>query len=72
MNDRFIFNGKEVILMHSGFTRGLIVGGILGASIMMMNPEMMKNRTKKKMMRTGRDFMRRSGNIIGDVVGMLR
>ena len=65
-------NRKEVIFMHSGFTRGLIVGGILGASFMMMHPEVMKDRSKKKMMRNGRDFMRKSGNIIGDVVGMLR
>lgn len=60
-------------MMNNGFTKGLLVGSIIGASIsMMMNPDMMAGRNRKKMMRNGRSFLRRSGHIIGDVVDMLR
>ena len=59
--------------MRSSFTRDLIVGSIIGASVsMMMNPDMMKNRSRRRMMRTGKDFLKKSGSILGDVVEMLR
>jgi len=58
--------------MNRGFTKGLIVGSIIGASVVMMNPGMMKGRNKKKMMRTGRDLFRKSGNLIGDIVDIFR
>lgn len=59
--------------MHSGFTRGIVIGGIIGASLgMMMNSEMMKPRTRKKMMRNGRMLLKKSGGIIGDVVDIFR
>ncbi|MCX7710328.1 MAG: YtxH domain-containing protein [Clostridia bacterium] len=59
--------------MQNGFTRGLIVGSIIGASVsMMMNPDMMKNRSKRRMMRNSRNFLRKSGHIIGDVMEMFR
>lgn len=59
--------------MHRGFTRGLIIGGIIGASVsMMMGPDMMKNRTRKRMMRSGRNMLRKSGNLVEDIVDMFR
>lgn len=59
--------------MHGNFTRGLIVGGIIGASVsMMMNPDVMKNSTRKRIMRTSKNFLRRSGGILGDVVEIFR
>lgn len=59
--------------MRSGFTKGLVVGGIIGASVsMMMNSDMMKPRTRRRMMRTGRTILKRSGGIIGDVVDIFR
>ena len=59
--------------MQSGFTRGLVIGSIVGASVsMMMNSETMNSRKKRKMMRGGRDLLRRSGSIIGEVVSMFR
>jgi len=58
---------------NGGFRKGLIIGGLIGASVgMMMGPEMMKNRTRKKLMRSGRNMLRRSGNIISDVIEMFR
>lgn len=59
--------------MHNGFTKGLMVGGIIGVSMsMLMNSDMMNPRTKRKMMRTGRTLLRRSGGIIGDVMDIFR
>ncbi|MCX7745345.1 MAG: YtxH domain-containing protein [Clostridia bacterium] len=59
--------------MNGGFTKGLIVGGIIGASVSMMSGQnRMKGRTKRKMMRAGRNLLKRSGNILGDVVEMFR
>lgn len=59
--------------MNGGFAKGLIIGGIIGASVsMMMNPGIMKGRSKKRMLRNGRDFLRRSGSLIGDFMHILR
>lgn len=59
--------------MHSGFTKGLVVGGIIGASLsVLMNSDYMNPRTKRKMMRTGRTILKRSGGILGDVVDIFR
>lgn len=59
--------------MHSGFTKGLVIGGIIGASVsIMVNSDMMRPRTKKRMMRNGRTLLRKSGGIISDVVDIFR
>ena len=59
--------------MHSGFTKGLVVGGIIGASVgMMMNSDHMSPRTRKKMMRCGHNMLKKSGSIIDDVVDIFR
>jgi alanyl-tRNA synthetase len=60
-------------IMQNGFTKGLIVGGLIGASVsMMMEPGVMKRKNRRRMMKVGRNFVRRSGNIIGDVVDAFR
>jgi len=59
--------------MRNGFTTGLIVGSMIGASVsMMINQDMMKSRNRRKMVKAGRNFIKKSGNIIGDVVDMFR
>lgn len=59
--------------MQSGFTKGLLIGGLIGASISMMsNSDMMKPRTRRRMMRAGRTLLKRSGGILGDVVDIFR
>lgn len=59
--------------MRTGFTRGMIIGSIIGASVsMMMNPDMMKGRNRRKMMRNGRNLLRKSGNVVGDIVDIFR
>lgn len=59
--------------MNRGFTRGLIIGSIIGAAAsMMMEPGMMNNRNRRKMMRNGKNFVRNSGNFISDMMSMIR
>lgn len=59
--------------MLNGFTKGLLIGSILGTSIgIMMDTGMVKKRNKRKMLRAGRNFLRRTGNIISDVVEAFR
>ncbi|HHW31560.1 MAG TPA: YtxH domain-containing protein [Clostridiaceae bacterium] len=57
----------------NSFRKGLIVGGLLGASIAMIsNSDMMNGRNRKRMIKTGRTMMRRTGNIISDIVDVFR
>lgn len=59
--------------MNGRFTKGMIIGGMVGASIgMMMGPDMMKNRTRRKVKRAGRQLLRRSGNWLEDIVDFIR
>jgi len=59
--------------VQNNFTKGMLIGSIIGASIsMMMNSEMMNPKARKRMMKTGRTFLKRSGGIIGDVVDIFR
>lgn len=58
--------------MNNGFTKGIIIGSIIGATVSaMMDPGIMRSK-RRKMMKTGRNFFKKSGNIIGDVVEMFR
>ena len=68
-------NGLErsEIMRNGSFTRGLVLGSVIGASMsMMMNTDMMNTRKKKRMMKSGRNLLRKSGNIIVDVVDLLK
>lgn len=59
--------------MQRGFARGLVVGSLIGASVSMMgNTGMMKSRTRKKLMKTGRNLFRKSGDIFTDVIELFR
>jgi len=55
------------------FARGLIIGGLIGASISVLtNPEVIDPHMRKKMIKSGRKIMRRSNNVLGDMVNMFR
>ncbi|AUG57126.1 hypothetical protein [Acetivibrio saccincola] len=59
--------------MRSGFTRGLIMGSIIGASVgMVMNSNMMNGKSKRKLKKTSAELIRKSGSIIGDVIDLFR
>lgn len=64
---------EGVVYMQSNFTKGLILGSIVGASVSyMVSGDMMTNRNRKKMFRNGRNFLRKSGHLIGDVISIFR
>lgn len=64
---------ERSIFMNSRFTKGLMLGSIIGTSLgMIMNPDMLSGRSRRKAMRTGKRFLRNSGHVIGNVVDMFR
>lgn len=59
--------------MHNGFAKGILVGGIIAASVTVMaNSDMMKPGNRRRMMKAGRNFVKRSGSVIGNLADMLR
>ncbi|HPD00025.1 MAG TPA: YtxH domain-containing protein [Acetivibrio sp.] len=60
--------------MRSNFTRGLVVGSIIGASVgvAMNSGKMMNNRSRRRIKNRGLDIMRKSGALISDVVELFR
>lgn len=59
--------------MRNGFAKGLIIGSMIGVSLsMMMDPDMMKNKNRRKMMKTGRNLLRKSGDIFDDIIDIFR
>lgn len=59
--------------MKSGFTSGIIIGGIIGAAMSMIaNDDIDVNKTRKRMMRVGRNVCRKSRRMISDIAGMMR
>jgi hypothetical protein len=63
---------KEGVDMRNGFTSGMLIGGIVGATMsMIMNHDIDINKTKRRMMRMGRNVCRRSRRIISDLSEMM-
>jgi hypothetical protein len=57
----------------NSFKKGLIIGSIIGASISMVSSNgMMNGKNRRKMMKTGRVMLRRTGNMINDIVDVFR
>lgn len=58
--------------MKGSFAKGMIVGGLIGASLAMMNSDMMTMKNRKKMMKMGRNFLRRSGSFVNGIIDYMR
>ncbi|NMA34758.1 MAG: YtxH domain-containing protein [Clostridiaceae bacterium] len=59
--------------MRNGFMKGVMVGGIVAASVgFMMNTDMISGRTKRRMIRSGRNILRKSGSFISEVADLFR
>lgn len=55
------------------FAKGLVIGGLIGASISILtNPEIVDPRMRKRMIKSGKRIVRRSGNVLGDMMHMIR
>jgi len=59
--------------MRTGFTSGMILGGIVGATMsMMLNGDINMKRTRRRIMRMGRDVFRKSRRIMSDISSMMQ
>jgi gas vesicle protein len=59
--------------MFRNFTKGLVIGGIIGASISVLtNPEVVDPRMRRRMMKSGRKILHRSNNMLGEMIQMFR
>lgn len=59
--------------MQKGLVKGMVIGGLVVTSVsMMMNSDMMSSRHGRRKMHRGKSLLRKSGNIIGDVVELFR
>lgn len=63
---------KEANDMRNGFTSGMLIGGIVGATMsMIMNHDIDMHKTRKRVMRMGKNVCRKSRHIISDIAGMM-
>jgi ABC-type phosphate/phosphonate transport system permease subunit len=53
--------------------KGVMIGGLVAVSVgFMMNTDIMSNRTRRKMVRSGRNLVRKASNVICDAVDLFR
>ncbi|MBP7177119.1 MAG: hypothetical protein KBA53_13010 [Thermoclostridium sp.] len=58
--------------MKNGFTSGMLIGGIVGATVSMIaNHDIDVHKTKKRMMRMGKNMVKKSRRIVSDISGMM-
>ncbi len=59
--------------MLRNFTKGLVIGGLIGASVSVLtNPEVIDPRMRRKMMKSGRKILHRSNNVFGEMFQLFR
>ena len=58
--------------MRGGFTKGMIVGSIIGISMSMMMDTGDMSKRKRRMLKNGRSVFRSSSDLINDVARMFR
>ncbi len=59
--------------MMRNFGKGLVIGGLIGASIgLLTNPEIIDPHTRKKMIKSGRKIVRKSNYALSDMIHMFR
>lgn len=59
--------------MMRNFARGMVIGGLIGASISVLtNPEIVDPHMRKRIIKSGKRIMHRSNNVFGDMMHMFR
>ena len=57
--------------MRNGFTSGIVLGGIVGATMsMIINKDINMDKTRKRMMRIGKNVYKKSMRMISDIGDM--
>ncbi len=55
------------------FAKGILIGGLIGASISVLtNPEIVDPHMRRRLIKSGKKIVRRSGNVFGDMIHMFR
>lgn len=58
--------------MNGNFTKGLIIGGLVGVSLNMLSNNMKDPKVRRRMMKPGRNFMRKTNRVFHDVCDLLK
>lgn len=59
--------------MMRNFAKGLVIGGLIGASISVLtNPEIVDPHMRRRMVKSGKKILRRSNHVFGDVMHLIR
>jgi hypothetical protein len=59
--------------MYGRFTKGLIIGGLIGASISVLtNSDIVDAKMRRNMIKSGKQICRRSRHAFGDIIDLLR
>lgn len=55
------------------FAKGVLIGGLIGASISVLtNPDIVDPHMRRRLIKSGKKIVRRSGNVFGDMIHMFR
>ncbi len=55
------------------FAKGILIGGLIGASISVLtNPDIVDPHMRRRLIKSGKKIVRRSGNVFGDMIHMFR
>lgn len=55
------------------FAKGILIGGLIGASISVLtNPDIVDPHMRRRLIKSGKKIVRRSGNVFGDMVHMFK
>ena len=58
--------------MRSGFTSGIMIGGVVGAAMSMIaNHDIDMKKTRRRMMRIGRNMYKKSRRFITDISALM-
>ncbi len=55
------------------FAKGVLIGGLIGASISVLtNPDIVDPHMRRRLIKSGKKIVRRSGNVFEDMIHMFR
>ncbi|NLN64644.1 MAG: hypothetical protein GX144_04425 [Clostridiaceae bacterium] len=58
--------------MRNKFSSGMLIGGIVGATMsMIMNHDIDINRTRKRMLRMGKSMYKKSRRLVSDIIDIM-
>lgn len=55
------------------FAKGILIGGLIGASISILtNPDIVDPHMRRRLIKSGKKIVRRSGNVFDDMIHMFK